>query len=682
MGHFPLVCALICILFKPLSASVSGRILAEGGAPVAFPQIENLQNQSWVTGDNWGYFYLSGDSLTGQRIAIHRIGFLSDTISISDETSRLIIHLKSAPISFSAVAFEGKKPRTAAAIRIFSIAPQNFSVKDNSRSIMHYLPGITLKQYGGPGSISTLSMDGGNSQNLTIVYGAVALNSLRNGSVDFSQLPFTASHEIEYLPVALSGEPQNGADGVLRLSAAESPTQIQMSFGSYGHRAISASMRMPLTQSHISLSGGYREDTGNYLYQRWRDKQWIERRNNNYQQRFIALNGGGICTKNFWWRLTALGTEQNRGVPGLSWAMLDTTSFREDRLLLLGVESGWLTRFGDGKIAVSTRQNKEYYENRNYFIYADSEEGIREFSLNHRFPIWKKMQPHISYSRLAGSLLSGATGKKSELRQKSSASIRVLLGEDLSWMPQIIAESIADSQWSASWQSELQGRFFDERLYLLLLAGENRRHPTLNDRYWQPGGNPNLKPELTRSLQLWAQYEPQSGASLFLQIFSKQSKNLIQWVPQAAYWAPANIRQVSRRGLKSGAAFSANQNTVFRFSYSFLETKDLALKKPLRYAPTHQLRVHGIFSWRMLTLKSDLFYQSSRIFMYNYPEDILDAGMTTVDTELAWNNSGRHTERTLSCVVTNLFNNRYESVLGYPEPGREWRMTLTIKKKG
>jgi vitamin B12 transporter len=682
MRPFLLILIIIVLFYEGLFASVSGRVFNETGAPIPFPQVENLASQEWVTGDEQGYFYLPAKLTEGDKVAFHRIGYQSDTLQIEKDVRFLQVRLKSQLIVLAELAVVGQRIGKPTEIAHFSINSGAISAGESSRHIQNYLPGITLKQYGGPGSVSTLSMDGGNSQNLTIVYGAIELNSIRNGSVDFSQLPFSGIDEIAYFPAALYGESARSVDGVLRLSGHPQQTQLQLSVGAYGHRSASLALNFPFEKVQLSVRTGYRADRGDYLYQPWRDENWRRRENNHYRQLFGSLDAAGIISRQLWWRMTLLATDQSRGVPGLSWGLRDTLSYRDDQLSLAGAEFGWLSRLGDGKIAVSVRYNQEYYENRNYFIFSDSREIAEQITLSHRFPSLLKIQPALSYQWQKSHLRSGATGKHKEIHQKANLSLAIPLTAHISLKPALFANVAADSLWYVTWQSELQGHWLQERLKLIFLAGSVQRQPTLNDRYWQPGGNPRLKPERTKIWQLLAQYESHSGALAFLQIFSKASENLIQWVPQAAYWSPANIQKALRRGIKGGVGIIWDEGHLLQFSYSYLDTEDRALKKALRYAPKHQFRLNGALQWHSLMLKSSLFQQSSRIFMYNYPEDIADTGLMTIDGELIWRHLGKWTQQRVSISVNNVFDNRYESVPGYPEPGREWRITLTIKEKG
>jgi vitamin B12 transporter len=75
------------------------------------------------------------------------------------------------------------------------------------------------------------------------------------------------------------------------------------------------------------------------------------------------------------------------------------------------------------------------------------------------------------------------------------------------------------------------------------------RIPTLNDRYWIPGGNPNLKPEIGYSANIyWSNtLNWKGGNSLKSSIRGTASMidNWIQWVPQSSsIWSPVNYKEV------------------------------------------------------------------------------------------------------------------------------------------
>ena len=95
---------------------------------------------------------------------------------------------------------------------------------------------------------------------------------------------------------------------------------------------------------------------------------------------------------------------------------------------------------------------------------------------------------------------------------------------------------------------------------LLAKAGlaRNFHYPTLNDLYWQPGGNPNLKPEEGITGEAGISYTAipfGSRVNIEVSAFSSEINHWIMWLPHLkGYWEPVNIEKVKARGLEETLA--------------------------------------------------------------------------------------------------------------------------------
>ncbi|MDX2285520.1 MAG: TonB-dependent receptor [Bacteroidia bacterium] len=139
---------------------------------------------------------------------------------------------------------------------------------------------------------------------------------------------------------------------------------------------------------------------------------------------------------------------------------------------------------------------------------------------------------------------------------------------------------------------------------LALRAGAGRmyRLPTFNDRYWRPGGNPDLQSETGWSQELGADLSAASGrwaASAALTAFSSRIDRWIVWLPGSGYWSPANARRVWARGIESQAQAQMQAGKTLLLAslrYAFtrsthqlaLRDGDESLGKQLIYTPAHQ----------------------------------------------------------------------------------------------
>ncbi len=77
-------------------------------------------------------------------------------------------------------------------------------------------------------------------------------------------------------------------------------------------------------------------------------------------------------------------------------------------------------------------------------------------------------------------------------------------------------------------------------LHLKTAFGLGLKLPTLNDRYWEPGGNPNLRPEKSQNGEMGLQLK-QTGTfswSQRLTYYRMQVDDWIIWLPKGSYLEP------------------------------------------------------------------------------------------------------------------------------------------------
>ncbi|MEM1322544.1 MAG: TonB-dependent receptor [Bacteroidota bacterium] len=163
---------------------------------------------------------------------------------------------------------------------------------------------------------------------------------------------------------------------------------------------------------------------------------------------------------------------------------------------------------------------------------------------------------------------------------------------------------------------------FDFRLHSqLLLKGKvsrNYRLATFNDRFWLPGGNPDLLPESGWSQELGLQQafeQKRFALTTTLTAFNRKIDNWILWSIREGqqFWSANNITQVWSRGLEARLTMTYHFNALklqLRGGYDYIRsTNQVALENPripagdqLAYTPIHQ--AFGTFSveWKSLYL--------------------------------------------------------------------------------
>ncbi|MBC7778123.1 MAG: TonB-dependent receptor [Phycisphaerae bacterium] len=220
-------------------------------------------------------------------------------------------------------------------------------------------------------------------------------------------------------------------------------------------------------------------------------------------------------------------------------------------------------------------------------------------------------------------------------------------------------------------------------------VGETKFHfsrnfnlPTLNDRFWDKLGNPDLRPETGYSADLaWGLHRPKF--SLELTGFQLVLDDWILWQPgdSTELYRPGNLRKVWGRGVEGSGHWSfVISHWKFQTSgrIQFSKTTNVAvyggsesvLGKQLPYTP----RVSG-----GLTLRASRGVFSAA-YLQQFTGERFDNGGKTIAAFSIGNllTSCALLKRRLKIDfrLENLWNTRYEIFRYRPMPGRSWRVGL------
>jgi len=149
----------------------------------------------------------------------------------------------------------------------------------------------------------------------------------------------------------------------------------------------------------------------------------------------------------------------------------------------------------------------------------------------------------------------------------------------------------------------------------------NFRAPTFNERFWQPGGNPDLQPEESWNEEAGVSLENKfSDAEIkfALSAYNSRVENWILWLPGPSFWSVENAQEVWSRGIEISGNQVFNVDALSLFlseSWSFTKSTnekklfdlDASYKKQLIYTPLHRLVMKAgvIYKGFNLTVKSD-----------------------------------------------------------------------------
>ena len=233
----------------------------------------------------------------------------------------------------------------------------------------------------------------------------------------------------------------------------------------------------------------------------------------------------------------------------------------------------------------------------------------------------------------------------------------------------------------------------------LILKGSlarNHHLPSLNDLYWQPGGNPDLLPEDGVSTELGLQFKQTINQHLFsssLDFYYSNIDNWILWIPNVkGYSEPMNVQKVISKGVETNIKMEGNWGLWhYRTLASYAYTKSTNLDedpqwenvygKQLVYIPLHSANLmfnisyhewgltwqHNSYSKTFTTTSNDLsIYNTLPAYFMN---DLTlskrcEIGKYHINGELR---------------IYNLFNENYRSSIYYPMPGRHFMCFMAIE---
>lgn len=247
--------------------------------------------------------------------------------------------------------------------------------------------------------------------------------------------------------------------------------------------------------------------------------------------------------------------------------------------------------------------------------------------------------------------------------------------------------------------------FVDYLLYkpanvaLAASVSRNFHEPTLNDLYYIPGGNPDLRPEQGVTYDVGLTYafgQRDWKLSGSVNWFDSHITDWIVWLPgggESAIWTPKNYQNVHAYGIETvlqGAyRFNSKSQIDLQANYTWSPSinqgpsdynDDTSIGKQLVYVPLHSASVIATGTYGSWRLSYKYAYYSKRFTTTsNNPGRLFTVApyhMHDVSVEKQF--ATRPMDIALKLAVKNLLNTHYQTVMAYPMPGRNFELFITL----
>lgn len=557
---------------------------------------------------------------------------------------------------------------------------------------------VLLKAYGGSG-ISTLSLRGANAAQTQVYWNGLQLNSPSLGLSDLSTLPSAAFDEVELQYGFASLQQGSGAlGGSLHLQSnpwkKQAGLQAQLAGGSFGRyhgqvngRYGGASWRGQTKVYRWQAQNNFRYPN---ITKTGRPEEKLKNarvlRQGLAQDLSLRISEKKLLSAHLWANQmarqlpAALTGNQNHYDSLLDAQLAMVLQYKQalpgGELLL---SSGWHRAnndFFNGRDSSSHRNAFSSWQNQARYQKSWQQKWFLEMGLLMRLDRARSAAFSEQVERWQNSLFG-------ELRYQANPKdhYQFLLRQALvdgNFNPLLFSLGY-DRQWNTAWST---------RLHL----ARNFRLPTLNDLYWQPGGNPALKPETSYNAEAalaWSGLGPYVPR-LDLTVFYNQVNNWIQWQAQSSYWSPKNLKRVVQSGLEFKASktmhwsrwqwdYTALYNYLRVYTLASSEKQAPNLGKQLAYVPFHQARlITGLRyrDWRMAyqwSYNGRYFVSAdNQVYMPAYPlhQLMLSWNYAPEEQDFRWQ---------FSLQLQNLSNRAYQVIPYRPEPGFHFFMQINYQ---
>lgn len=595
-----------------------------------------------------------------------------------------------------------------------SLVPQySISSKDFQRlnisditSALRRLPGVTLRDYGGAGGMKTVSVRGLGASHTGVTLDGMLLSDVQSGQTDFQQFQLA---EISSLSLSIAGindifQPaRNFSRGsLMSISTTDSvSSMVALESGSWGYLSPSARLHYNINKVAISLQGGYTRANNDYPFtvENGIDTHRENRTNSRLSQ--------GNINASMVWRFSTEGSlktlirlyDDDRQLPGIvhlytndnDETLRDRGSMVQTMLTSrlashLWLKSGLRWNFAEqayhngipsGGIKSERYINREYYAT-SALLYQPLKNLDFDYSIDY------------FHNSMTTTLAANPNPKRNSWLQ----SIAGKWSKDWISIVAMVLNSNIDTEhhWSPSLSASLKP-FRHQDMLIRLSAKDIFRMPSMTEMYYYHIGQPNLRPEKTRQLNLGVTYAKTMKsfeASLTADIYINKVDDKIVAIPFNMFvWRYMNVEEVLGRGADMTASIACTTPSAGTFSltanYSFQRTglHNVVVEKfegnQIAYSPVHSGST--TFAWKnpWVSFSMTLTGASEQWTNNEHNGTAMPAYKELAASLYRTFPLTKRQSIAASLTVQNLLNEQYCLIAHYPMPGRNIKLSITYK---
>lgn len=553
---------------------------------------------------------------------------------------------------------------------------------------------IRIRNYG---ALASSSIRGAGASHTQVLWNGLRLNNPMTGQFDLSLVPVFFIENIQVQSGGLGVLLGDGAiGGSIHLNnenefSEENRTRFYTSVGSFGRRNLGVKQTISVSGIRWALAL-YRSVSENDfpfshpLYYGAEKKQVHAKQNLKVFQNSISKQFGD----NFYASIIYFYQEAERLIPP-TFFEAQSTAEQKDK------SHRWVLKTNYQQNKVAWNATAAFTSDRLIFIDSlkniHSNHNTEQFQLNNSLE-WElnsknalRFENTIQHQRIYSKQINA--NRNNETRSGINLNYRSTIVNSgiiiLGLREEVLEQELSPLLPSASFRYTLNDFGVFE-----CSANTSFRRPTWNDRYWTPGGNPDLKVEQGKMLNLSFEKRFEPGIvqkKLKLTTYYGRISDWIIWLPQGAYWSPMNLANVEQKGLELEFQlsyendFSAMKYQNFSSFQSSTNTEervsgDAAEGKQLMYVPLWQVN-QGL---SIMTKKWEFYlqhhFESKRFTTDDHSNSL--AAYHTADIGVQKDVAYKRLKLNARLKISNLLNHQYQLVQGRPMPGRALELNFNL----
>lgn len=544
----------------------------------------------------------------------------------------------------------------------------------------------------GPGAVSSVAQQGLSPSQTQVLWKGMPINHPMLGQVDFSILPATLFSHVEVSSGTGSSSFGGGSlGGSIYLDSDFDRNQVALEqvVGSYGSFTTNLHSGISKGNWNVGLFAQHHQAENDFSYFdpiRQQEKTRIHNSLNGRQFMFsVGWDGLGTDVSSALWV-----NKTDHHLPGTILSSGSPSSQKDENLRWLNTVSTHLLGLNWKWKGYYERADLDYTDKlTDIYSRSTTRSGLTELQFgryfNHQITI---------KGAASGGVISVHTNnydaRKRRYRYSAQLNPVYIPSDRFRIYPALRYDHYSDFGGAMSPSLGINWSVWPDRLIVRSTASYNFNAPTFNDLYWQPGGNPDLRPERGKKIELsirsdenWLPVGRQELTS-----YINQVNNGIEWYPvNNSIWSPKNNETIQSFGVDWNMR-KVFRNKAWQFVYHhtlswthavIAESRfrgDNAVNKQMAYIPEWMFKSSLLISHTPIDVFMNYRWISQRFTTEDHQAS-LDP-YSVLDLSASYTRRFGSFKCSLKGFIQNLTGTDYSIIQWYPMPGRNYSLTLNL----